>query len=207
MEKVFDFLKKISKLAIIIGLFFLALITLVSSISNAPDRFFPFMATSFSGILVAAIYALPAVFLLLKKDDTAKLFLIIALVFLAITNTTTYLGHGILISDIYNTTTILYGIFAFIEGLLLLACLVFFVFVKGFGLKLEKIWNLIITAATAFFVLVFIFGFVRVIDQGSGFDGFLSIFEDTLVVPFVMLLIAVYLSDNKKKIEHQETQE
>lgn len=156
MTKIFDFIKKNSKLAIIIGLFTVAFISLIVNIVYAPNGFMPFVAEGLSTLFLLALYVLPAVLLLLKREEEAKFFLIALLTIWVFQNTLNYLQSGALISG-NGATRILFGIFAFIEGLLLAICLVFFILMKLFNLKLDKLLNIMLMIALGAFFLVFLF--------------------------------------------------
>ena len=198
MTKVYDFFKKICKPTIIIGLLVVAFLNLVIGSVNSPGNFMPFVANGFNVLFYACLFALPAVFLLLKKDEVAKLFLIILLSFLLINLTMNYIQTGSFIRSGYGATVILYGIFAFLEGLLLLSCIVFFILVKAFNLKLEKVLNLLIIISTLFFFLVFIMELVMYIVEGAGWTAYIDLIENTLMLPFIMVSICVYLDGSSE---------
>ena len=206
MTKIFDFIKNNSKLAIIIGLFIVAFISLIVNIVYAPNGFMPFVAEGLSTLFLLALYVLPAVLLLLKKEKEAKLFLIVLLTIWIFQNTVNYLGMGALISG-NNATRILYGIFAFIEGLLFGTCLVFFILMKLLNLKLDKLLNLMLIIAAGCFFLVFVFELVMFIDNGAGWPSYFNMISETLIMPYVVISSLVYLNGDTEPVKEDENDE
>ena len=109
-----------------------------------------------------------------------------------------------LIEDGYGTAVILLGIFAFIEGLLFFTCVVFFVLNKAFGINLNKLLNLFIMIATAFFFLVFVFTLVELITYENGWTSYFNAFIDTLFMPFIIVCSLVLLTDSKNTGSKEE---
>ncbi len=205
MQNIYDSVKKIARPVVMIGLLVVAVLDFILGSVNSPGSFMPFVANGFTLLFVLALYAIPAVLLLLKKDNEAKIFLLILVAFWVVQACINYLGLGRLIEDNYGTSLILYGIFAFIEGLLLLTCVVFFVLNKAFGINLNKLLNLFIMIALLFFVLVFVFNLVELITYESGWTGYFNAFIDTLFMPFIITCSLILLSDSKCESKKEET--
>lgn len=204
MQKIYDLVKKIARPTVMIGLLVVAVLNFILGSVNSPGSFMPFVANGFTLLFVLALYAIPAVLLLLKKDEEVKIFLFILVAFWVVQASINYLSSGMLIEDGYGTAVILLGIFAFIEGLLLLTCVVFFVLNKAFGINLNKLLNLFIMIATAFFFLVFVFTLVELITYENGWTSYFNAFIDTLFMPFIIVCSLVLLTDSKNTGSKEE---
>lgn len=166
----------------------------------------PFVAEGLSTLFLLALYVLPAVLLLLKREEEAKFFLIALLTIWVFQRTVNYLELGTLISG-NNVTSILYGIFAFIEGLLFATCLVFFILMKLLNLKLDKLLNLMLIIAAGCFFLVFVFELVMFIDNGYGWPSYFNLIAETLVMPYVVISSLVYLNGDTEPVKEDEKDE
>ena len=210
MTKLFNLFKNISRLVVIIGLLVLAGVYLVLGVTGFGDRFFSFLSDGFSLLFLVCLYALPAVLLLLKKDDAAKLFLFALLAYVIINWIGNYVGIGYLINSNYPAMTVVYGVFCFLHGLLLLTCAVFFVLCKGFGLKLYKLLNLLVLIALGFFVVVFLVTFIAYIVNDVGWVSIVQSIFDVLALPFVVFCALLPYQDAKveeKSFEEQPKEE
>ena len=196
MQKIYDLVKKIARPTVMIGLLVVAVLNFILGSVNSPGSFMPFVANGFTLLFVLALYAIPAVLLLLKKDEEAKIFLFILVAFWVVQASINYLSSGMLIEDGYGTAVILLGIFAFIE--------VLFVLNKAFGINLNKLLNLFIMIATAFFFLVFVFTLVELITYENGWTSYFNAFIDTLFMPFIIVCSLVLLTDSKNTGSKEE---
>ena len=211
MTKLFNLFKNISKLVVIIGLLVVAGVYLVLGAAGGfGDRFFSFLSDGFALLFLVCLYAVPAVLLLLKKDDAAKLFLFALLAYVIINWIGNYVGIGYLINSNYPAMTVVYGVFCFLHGLLLLTCAVFFVLCKGFGLKLYKLLNLLVLIALGFFVVVFLVTFIAYIVNDVGWVSIVQSIFDVLALPFVVFCALLPYQDAKveeKSFEEQPKEE
>ena len=205
MTKLFNLFKNISRLVVIIGLLVLAGVYLVLGAAGGfGDRFFSFLSEGFTLLFLVCLYALPAVLLLLKKDDAAKLFLFALLAYVVIDWILNYASVGYLINSNYPAMTVVYGVFCFLHGLLLLTCAVFFVLCKGFGLKLYKLLNLLVLIALGFFVVVFLVTFIAYIVNDAGWVSIVESIFDVLALPFVVFCALLPYQDAKEKDKSSE---
>ena len=101
--------------------------------------------------------------------------------------------------------TVVYGVFCFLHGLLLLTCAVFFVLCKGFGLKLYKLLNLLVLIALGFFVVVFLVTFIAYIVNDVGWVSIVQSIFDVLALPFVVFCALLPYQD--AKVEEQTKEE
>ena len=197
MEKIYNSIKKISKLCIIIGLAFALLMSLIFGVLGADKEFIPFLADSFSSLLFIALYALPIVFLLMKnKEKEAKFFLIILLITWLINTCSNLISGGYSVGQYYSNMAKVYGVFSFITGLAFLACLVLFVLAKIFNLKVYKVLNILVLVQLALFFIFFIVTIIRNIDYNSDWSSYFSAINSTLVLPFTYVCIMIYLNDD-----------
>ena len=198
MEKIYNSIKKISKLCIIIGLAFALLMSLIFGVLGADKEFIPFLADSFSSLLFIALYALPIVFLLMKnKEKEAKFFLIILLITWLINTCSNLISGGYSVGQYYSNMAKVYGVFSFITGLAFLACLVLFVLAKIFNLKVYKVLNILVLVQLALFFIFFIVTIIRNIDYNSDWSSYFSAINSTLVLPFTYVCIMIYLNDDR----------
>lgn len=205
MTKLFNLFKNISRLVVIIGLLVMAGVYLVLGVTGFGDRFFSFMSDGFYLLFRVCLYALPAVLLLLKKDDVAKFFLFVLLAYVIINWIGGYVDSGYMINDYYPAMTVVYGVFRFLHGLLLLTCAVFFVLCKAFNLKLYKLLNILVLASLGFFVVVFLVTFITYIVNDYGWVSVVSSIFDVLVLPFVVF--CALLPYQNAKVEEQAKEE
>ena len=198
MEKIYNSIKKISKLCIIIGLAFALLMSLIFGVLGADKEFIPFLADSFSSLLFIALYALPIVFLLMKnKEKEAKFFLIILLITWLINTCSNLISGGYSVGQYYSNMAKVYGVFSFITGLAFLACLVLFVLAKIFNLKVYKVLNILVLVQSGLFFIFFIVTIIRNIDYNSDWSSYFSAINSTLVLPFTYVCIMIYLNDDR----------
>ena len=205
MTKIFNLFKNISRLVVIIGLLVIAGVYLVLGTLGFGDRFFSFMSDGFSLLFLVCLYALPAVLLLLKKDDVAKFFLFVLLAHVIINWIGNYVGSGYLINSNYSAMTVVYGVFSFLHGLLLLTCAVFFVLCKAFNLKLYKLLNILVLAALGFFAVVFLVTFITYIVNDYGWVSIVQSIFEVLLLPFVVFCALLPYQD--AKVEEQAKEE
>ncbi|MCR5422770.1 MAG: hypothetical protein K6E74_03955 [Bacilli bacterium] len=205
MTKLFNLFKNISRLVVIIGLLVIAGVYLVLGVTGFGDRFFSFISDGFSLLFLVCLYALPAVLLLLKKDDVAKFFLFVLLAYVIINWIGNYVGVGYMINSNYPAMTVVYGVFCFLHGLLLLTCAVFFVLCKAFNLKLYKILNLLVVIALGFFVVVFLVTFITYIVNDAGWVSIVQSIFEVLLLPFVVFCALLPYQD--AKVEEKQAEE
>ena len=202
MEKIYNSIKKISKLCIIIGLSFALLISLVVGVLAEDDEFIPFLANSLSSLVLIALYALPIIFLIMKnKEKEAKFFLTILITYFLISSCTNLIAGGYSAGQYFSTIDQIYGVFSFITGLALLACLVLFILAKIFNLKVYKILNILVLIQLCLFFIFFVVTIIRNIDLGSEWIAYFNAISSTLVLPYTFVCVVIYLSDDTPIVE------
>ena len=205
MTKLFSLFKNISRLVVIIGLLVIAGVYLVLGTLGFGERFFSFISDGFSLLFIVCLYALPAVLLLLKKDDVAKFFLFVLLAYVIINWISYYVGVGYKINSNYPAMTVVNGVFCFLHGLLLLTCAVFFVLCKAFNLKLYKLLNLLVVIALGFFAIVLLITFITYIVNEDGWVSIVRSIFDVLLLPFVVFCALLPYQDAKVEEKKEES--
>ena len=204
MEKIYNSIKKISRLVVIIGLLVLAGFTLIFGALDLSERFFGFVADGLTSLLSVCLYALPAVLLLMKKDEEAKFFMFVLLSIQIVGMVSNYITRGWNIRSGAEAMTIIYALVYFLQGLLLLTCLVFFVLFKAFKINLNKILNLLVTIALGFFAVLFLVSLIAYIVWKSDWTSFFGLFTDLLILPFVIFCALISYQDAKEKDKSSE---
>ena len=204
MEKIYNSIKKISRLVVIIGLLVLAGFTLIFGALDLSERFFGFVADGLTSLLSVCLYALPAVLLLMKKDEEAKFFMFVLLSIQIVGMVSNYITRGWNIRSGAEAMTIIYALVYFLQGLLLLTCVVFFVLFKAFKINLNKILNLLVTIALGFFAVLFLVSLIAYIVWKSDWTSFFGLFTDLLILPFVIFCALISYQDVEVKEEVKE---
>ena len=196
MENLFTNLKKVTHLLIIIALAVLSVINAITYNVGAPGRFMPFVSNAFCLIFILSIFLTTLVLIVLKKDDKAYIILFVYAAYYLISCTFNYIASGSLAVSGARAVSIIYGIFYFLGGLLLLAIITFIALIKIFDFKFNKILDLLVVIACGFSVILFIVGLIRYIDWDVNWSAYLSLIEETLVMP--LLLASLYIETRKE---------
>lgn len=204
MDKLFNVFKKLSRPVIIFGLLGIAAIYLILGAVSSPDKFFPFISNGLDLLFIVCLYALPAILYLLKKDDVAKFFLFVLFAYYLVLLCRNSLELGSLINKNYATISIIYGVFGFIHGLLILACIVFFVLYKAFNINLLKILNLLVVITVAYFFIMFIVTLIRYIEFDADWTSYFSLLLDDFVMPFICLCAFCSFQEGKEPKEEKK---
>lgn len=205
MENIFNNLKKVTRLLIIIALAVLSVINAITYNVGAPGRFMPFVANAFCLIFTLAIFLTSLVLIILKKDDKAYIILFVYTAYYIISCTYNYIASGSLAVSNAGASSIIYGIFYFLGGLLLLAIITFLALINLFNFKFNKILDLLVLIACGFFVILFIVGLIRYIDFDMNWSAYLSLLGETLVMP--VLLISLYIETRKEEVKEKKAEE
>ena len=205
MENLFTNLKKVTRLLIIIALAVLSVINAITYNVGAPGRFMPFVSNAFCLIFILAIFLTSLALILLKKEDKAYIILLVYAAYYLISCTFNYIASGSLAVSGNGAASIIYGIFYFLGGLLLLAIITFITLIKIFDFKFNKILDLLVVIACGFSVILFIVGLIRYIDWDMNWSAYLSLIEGTLVMP--VLLASLYIETRKEaETTHEATE-
>ena len=202
MDKIYNFLNKIAKLVIIIGLFFACFVYIIVYNAGSPNNFFPFVANGMELVLMVLLYGLPPVLILLKgRENEGRIFLIIVMAYWLIDMCFALLASGALVNTYSAAISKVYGVFAFIGGCLLFTCFVFFVLMRLFNLKLYPVLNILVLTMVCYFFIVFIVGLIRYIINDYNWESYLTLILNYLVLPFVFLCSGAFLTKKQPKAE------
>ena len=197
MEKLISVFKKIARLLTVILLLVLAALQLVALIDDLSNGG-PFMGVLSSitiNLLLVLLYATPAILLLLKKDNEARVALSFILGYLFIRTVIDLIGFGVLINQNAEALVVIYSIVSFILGLAYGFVLICFLLEKIFKIKLMKLGFLVLVASLVLIFILIILEIVLAIDAGWTFTMYLQNFSANIIIPLVMLFGLMLLEE------------
>ena len=197
MEKLISVFKKIARLLTVILLLVLAALQLVALIDDLSNGG-PFMGVLSSitiNLLLVLLYATPAILLLLKKDNEARVALSFILGYLFIRTVIDLIGFGVLINQNAEALVVIYSIVSFILGLAYGFVLICFLLEKIFKIKLMKLGFLVLVASLVLIFILIILEIVLAIDAGWTFPMYLQNFSANIIIPLVMLFGLMLLEE------------
>lgn len=160
MDKLFELFKKVARLLTIIGLFTAAGYVFLSYVMAIGGGFLPVITEIILMVVLVALYALPAVLLLLKKEAEAKFAFGILVAYWFVENMINYTASGTGINSYNQGMNIAVDVFELILGLTLLVVYALFMLTKILKLKFFWLLRIILLCSLALFVLVFIMNFI-----------------------------------------------
>ena len=213
MEKLFNTLKELTHLLIIVALVSLSVIYSITYNVGASTRFVPFVANAISLIFILAILITSLLLIVFRKDKQANMILYVYALYYLITYIFNYIACGFLVRQGASAMSIVYGIFYFLGGLLLLAIITILTLVEVFEFKLNKILDLLVLIMVAYFVVLFVVGLIRAININSNWSAYFTLIAEALIMP--MLLASLYIERRKpvatktteEKVESEENSE
>ena len=209
MEKLIQSFKKISRLLVIICLLVYAGFLFIFNIIGIDGELFPVLAGLLDMLFVVALFALPAVLLLMKKDNEAKFVFLILAAYWILNLIENFIAQGAGINKYNQAMNVVVDIFELILGLALATVLVLYILTKVFNLKLFKIARLILFVSLACFALVFILKFIDCIIDKDPWTDYLNALVVLLALPLGMISGIFYWLDEEqpeepKKEENKE---
>ena len=182
MKKVLETLSKVSKWPFI-GLSFTFAVLWSMGYFTRGGNFFSSFAGILLGLLGLGVLCVVPVLILLKKEGQAKIVFYILAGYWLISSILSEVGMASL-TEWEETTSTLYGIFAFIFGLSLIALLAFIVLVVVLKKPLYKvILSFILIGVIAFAVIVFIFAMIFYGKGEAGWYSFVDAIASYLIAP------------------------
>ena len=181
-------LKDLSPIILPIALFVAAGCELVTGIAGVGGNFFDVTTSILCTLIIVTILVAIPVLKLMGKDDLLKPVTLIAIGYLFISMTQTYLTRSFLIDDYYEGYQIVVGIFTFLAGVALVAAFVIYliaIFTKSDALK--KIVGFILAILLAYIATLFVLWFIYAIVYGYGWTGYFDIVSTYLAIPCAMI--------------------
>ena len=199
MNKIFELLAKPAKLVFIIGGFVYALWFAIQTGLSIDDNFISVLTNIVTLFVGTALICLPPLFLLLKKEELAKLFFVFLLGYWALSSPSEYFSLADTLVEANEFFPVFVSVFLMIVGLGLVTILVLVILEVIFNLKfLRPIVNLIALIVVGVSFITAILFIVECAIIGAGWLYYVRYaLMDMIVLPIVVGFGCLYFFNAK----------
>ena len=192
LDKIFGVFRKPAKPITIIGLFVVAVFSVIYRIGNFGGGFIPVFANILLMIFEVVLFGIVSLLLIIKKDSYAKNAFIVLFAYWIISSLYGCLNDARYADKTMDGTLVVFGVFRFLTVLLIIVAVIFYIIAKAKNNHLfENLAFMMFGASYIFYIVSFI---LCVISSATGMDwnDYFSIIKTYLFLPVVMFFAVIF---------------